>query len=585
MQFSLISRQLATEAGYISILLIFINLSIPFSLAYNSTTFSDNNVNLPTGSLVHSSIDFSTFNERDDSKTKPTSELAISQVRQIDLRDNTRSKFDESKRSDRKADDPLSTDCFAKRREISTKQQQSGNNQRSPDIHISSGYQRLRPKHGLTNLTHGTSSSFDNEHVPQCHQNGGYEPIQCHKIGYCWCVNKYGQAIKNSATLAGERPYCDISLYESESNDLLVVTGVSAQRIKNLLKSSGVPNPDSSSTNNQSNMETDPDSSLDQDGRNQSKDQETNFSRRVSTSLEPSLALVPNECTLSRQNAMERATKHTDDSIWIPECDMNNEKLYGEKQCHKSKVCWCVDQNTGLPLRTSEQLTKQTSINCTEIKRIIDTASTMIKSNMPKQQSSFFQGFSESCDADKRIEFVLFLINQFRRQLSEFVKLDPTSLPPPGFPSSNPYALSESQVSLWKFVTMDQDLDGKLDDREWSRFKVNFKLIDKSVDINRPYKQELYTHSTMTPLNIIRSQRRCWRDFLQFCSNGDILTNESITRAKWLSCTETPSRSNQFSPDKPIQQSSEHIPDAYTKAAAVARSKKKNPFLGILKPD
>lgn len=492
--------------------------------------------------------------------------------------------------NDKKLEEVLSVDCNAKREEILRRQKNLLENKVHHSVQhnnptLSSGFQRLKPKLSFANETLDTN--FGSEHIPRCTPNGRYEPTQCHKIGYCWCVNKYGQAIKNSAALASEKLHCDKNLYESESNNLLVVTGVSSNHMKNLLKVSTSLNTGSLSPSNQ--FEWDPETGVTSlDSRQTStKEQESDFSRRVSNSPEPSLALVPNECTLSRQNAIERASKHTDDSIWIPECDSESGKLYAEKQCHKSRICWCVDQNTGLPLRTSEQLTKQTSINCTEIKRIIDIASTYGKNNSQKSKFSFFHGSSEFCDADKRIEFVQILINQFRRQLNEYLKLNPNYSAPEGLPSANPYRLSESQVSIWKFATMDQNVDGNLDDREWSKFKVNFKLVDKFEEIHKTHKEDFNAQLLMTPLNIVRAQRRCWRDFLQFCGNGDILTDESISMAKWLSCTEIPSKLNgggrgrgRFSQPEPGG-----VPDAFTKAAAIARSKKKNPFLGILKSD
>lgn len=505
-------------------------------------------------------------------------------------------KADKSKKTNqRKVDEILSSDCFTKRDEILHKLKSFHENKAQqttkPNNPITTtGLLRLKPRLGFQNETYDAITNSESEHVPQCTTDGRYELIQCHKIGYCWCVNKYGQAIKNSAAPAGEKPNCDVNLYESESNDLLVVTGISANRMKNFLKAPGSSNSVSSPSNNQF------DPSAEQGNSNQDSSQmfsqvpENDFDRRVSNSPEPSLALVPNECSLSREKAVERASKHTDDSIWIPECDSGSTKLYAEKQCHKSRICWCVDQNTGLPLRTSEQLTKQTSINCTEIKRIIDIASNFAKNMSSKPQSAFFHKFSESCDAEKRIEFVQILINQFRRQIDEYLKRNPNYSPPEsiGLPTSNPYRLSESQVSIWKFATLDQDVDGKLDDREWSKFKVNFKLVDKLGEVYNSHKQDF--PFTMTPLNVVRAQRHCWRDFLQFCGNADILTNESITLSKWLSCTEIPSRSNVFTigdrgRSKFAQAEPSSVTDEQTKAAAITRSKKKNPFLSILMPD
>lgn len=463
-----------------------------------------------------------------------------------------------------KNDETLSTDCIAKRNEI---------------------------------LKLNVTRDEDSEHIPQCTSKGRYEPIQCHKIGYCWCVNKYGQAIKNSAALADKKPDCDSSIYESESNDLLVVTGVSANRLKALLRGGAASSSTSTVETEYSGFDTSSlaNSNHDSSGRGTSKSSESEFSRRVSESPEPSLSLIPNECNMSRDNAKERAEKLTDDSIWVPECDQSNNKLYSGMQCHKSKICWCVDQVTGLPLRTSEQLTTHASINCTDIRSIVDTATAMFDHDTSlsskKQTTLTFSGFSESCDAHMRVDFVHSLIDQFRHQLSEHLRLNPTSDIPEGLTSTNPYRLNEVQVARWKFSAMDSDHDDKLDDREWSRFKNNFKLVDSIQNVQELHRQQpRNTHISLSPLGITRVQRRCWRDFLQFCGNGDLLTDESISLPKWLSCTELPSKAKQISSsdDKTKTFDSDTGLEsnyANSKAAAIARSKKKNPFLGILKPN
>lgn len=545
---------------------------------------------LPTGPLSTSLSAPDLIRLSEEVKPNSAPAPSLNSPKQVKLQQNQllRTAAKPSTEQPRKGDkkrETLSTDCVAKKNEILLKQQRHSNAQvRSTQQHgtlhdnpLPTGFQRLKPK-----LAHNdtSDSNLESEFVPTCTDNGKYEPIQCHKIGYCWCVNKFGQAIKNSATSGGEKPFCDLSIYDSDNNDFLVVTGVSASRLKNLLKPHGATNSNSSAqTNSDSDIEP-PYSDTD------SKDS-ADFNKRVNSSQEPSLALVENECTMSREKALERASRHTDDSIWIPECDVKHNKLYAEKQCHKSKVCWCVDQVTGLPLRTSEQLKKETTINCTEIRRIIDQASSVF--NQPKLQSSHFNGFSESCDAEQRVEFVLSIINQFRRQISEYMKVDSNYVPPAGLPTLNPFRLSENQVSSWKFSTMDQDMNGKLDEREWNKFKMNFKLVDRFEEIYKSHKPDTDSQFAVVPLNIVRPQRRCWRDFLQFCGNGDFLTNESIGLSSWLSCTEIPSKLDSFGIDdgrgRVAGSEPETTPVANTVAAAIARSKKKNPFLGILRPD
>lgn len=487
------------------------------------------------------------------------------------------------KSSDKKQEEVLSTDCRAKRNEILTRQSSPSGARASQNTSPAlTGYQRLKPKHEGPSSpapNNETITNFgDGEHIPKCNQQGGYEPIQCHKIGYCWCVNKYGQAIKNSAVVAGEEPYCDQSMYESESNDLLVVAGISAQRIKNLLKP-GSSSTESTTPNGHMNFEADSSTeSLDSDGRQLVG---TEFNRRT----EPILPLIPNNCKTSRTNAKDRASKHVSDSIWVPDCDTENDRLYAVKQCHKSKVCWCVDQITGLPLRTGESITLRSSSNCTEIKKIVEMTASIARVNVLKSQPAFYHGSSEFCDADKRIEFVTSLNNQFRQQISDYMKQYPASSLPQGLSSTNPFTIGESQVSKWKFTIMDKDLDGKLGDREWSKFKNNFKLVDKLDEMENQFKQQKNSYFSLTPLMILRSQRKCWRDFLEFCGNGDLLNDESISLSKWLSCTDIPPKYIQASSDDRSMTPYSENTYAHSREAAIIRSKKKNPFLGILKPD
>lgn len=460
-------------------------------------------------------------------------------------------------------DGNLTTDCNSKRDEIVRRQLsiRDKDSQRAISLpNAADGYHRLTPRLDSNKTIlidiYG-DNDLENEHIPQCTGDGSFEPVQCHKIGYCWCVNKFGQAIKNSATNAVQRPDCDASLYESSTDGPLVISGVSSRNFKQIL------NDKSSAGKEAANFNTDAD---DQDRRQMHPDSE--FRKRVSASLEPSLSLIPNDCQMSRDKAREKAKKYLDESLWVPECDTNQARLYAIKQCHKAKVCWCVDQVSGLPLRANEQLSKQTDINCTEIKTL---ASVTSAHDHPK---SVYHGFSEFCDANKRYEFVSSLINQFKQQYSLYQQRSSTILSDKS--SIDPSKLSEDQVSRWLFTIMDTNLDGKLNDREWSRFKVNFKLVDKIDGSHSQYYKSFSTlHNPATsPIYILRTQRRCWRDFLEFCGNGDLLNEVSISLSKWLSCTELPPTAQQVSDIH-----------AYSEAAAIARSKYKNPFLSILKPE
>jgi hypothetical protein len=520
----------------------------------------------------------------------------------------------------KKQDDILSTDCFAKRNQVLKRQSQTNavtpasaraSSPATSTMQPLAGFQRLRPKidaHGggggsglgsaqpsiVLNMT--MANNFDGEHLPRCRQDGTYDPVQCHKIGYCWCVNKYGQAIKNSAVRSGEEPECEPSMYESESNNQLVVAGISAHRIKNILKSGGSAF-DSSTPNGNINFEATEPTTLSSDAATGDGHQqvEAHGGRLSGSGHEPVMPLIPNDCRNSRENAKNRAETQVNDSIWVPECDINDEKLYAEQQCHKSRVCWCVDQTTGLPLRASEQLSSRPIIhNCTEIKKILGITSkphaTAGSGKLGQQDATttttgaFYQGSSEYCDASKRADFVISLNNQFRHQISEYLRQNASSLIPADLGSTNPYQVSELQVAKWKFSIMDRDSDGKIGDREWSKFKNNFKLVDKAAELDNPFKQQKSPYFSLTPLLIVRSQRKCWRDFLEFCGNGE-LVDESISLSMWLSCTELPPKSITDEQTSRSSISTSENTYALSREAAIVRSQKKNPFLGILKPD
>ncbi|OXB72825.1 UNVERIFIED_CONTAM: hypothetical protein H355_011349 [Colinus virginianus] len=50
-------------------------------------------------------------------------------------------------------------------------------------------------------------SPVGNGHVPQCDEQGGYRPLQCHgSTGHCWCVDSAGQEIAGTRTAPGSTP-------------------------------------------------------------------------------------------------------------------------------------------------------------------------------------------------------------------------------------------------------------------------------------------------------------------------------------------------------------------------------------------
>lgn len=129
---------------------------------------------------------------------------------------------------------------------------------------------------------------------------------------------------------------------------------------------------------------------------------------------------------------------------------------------------------------------------------------------------------------------------------------------------------------------MDRNSDGALGDREWSKFKNNFKLVDLVDDAKQAMK---VSHAAAGLLMIPRSQRRCWREFLEFCGNGGLLEADSISLAKWQTCTDLPPKTIRDDMEQKGSMTVFENTYAHSREAAIIRSKKKNPFLGILKPD
>lgn len=467
------------------------------------------------------------------------------------------------------SDDSLSIDCYAKRSEILRLQT---NNNSSRDLSKSWGgnfpvptsYQRLKPNSNESHTTQSLAMDLGsdlNGHVPQCNKNGQYEPVQCHKVGYCWCVNKYGQPIKNSATHSGQKPQC-ASLFEVPVDGHQVIMTVTEENVKNFLPERTTPSPDGNSGSDSSN--------LDALGSGGIQNDRNNPDRRSGTSQEPVLSLITNDCSSSRDSAKERASKYPVDwDVWIPECDSKEKRFYAIKQCHRLKICWCVDQNTGLPLRFPGLLSKDQNINCTEIRRIIDLTTVSTEQNQEQQQQKpTYVGFNTQCDAEMRHDFVSSLMGQYQARITSQLKANNSSILIGGVTMKNPTKLTEDQIFKWAFSTIDIDSSGILDDREWSRFKSNFKLVDR---LDYHYHHFYKIDWSMIPLNILRSQRRCWRAFMEFCSNGQLLGGEvSMSLEKWLSCTELPHQTAGIR--------------AYSKEAALKRSQSKNPMLNF-KPE
>lgn len=421
----------------------------------------------------------------------------------------------------------LSTNCLAKREDIIRKRKQ-------PRRNSGSNTQELKPKLSTEfiekNVTQTDGWLFENEHEPNCTESGQYEPVQC-SMGFCWCVNKYGQAIKNSATNDPELR-CDPVLYDSQAGANHVMRGLSSEAADMLQAPTRNSLNTSSSLNDSTRGTGDP-------------------------SVDPLLSLIPNNCGLSRERAEERAAKNSVENVWIPDCDPSDRRFYDIKQCHKKKVCWCVNECTGLPLETKDQLSKDLSINCSEIIKNIDSSC--------KEPYVKYLGLSKHCDDQKRFEIVHSLLGQFKTRLSSQMRTE---------------KMSEKQIFEAMFATLDANKDGLVADREWFHFKENYKVVDR-LDPDSTNQQHLsYSYKpdwSKIPISISKYQRRCWRDLLDYCSDNDILEFEvSINLTKWLDCTRLPPLSQRH-----LYMGLNRIPHAYSYEAALYRRNSTNPMLNF----
>ena len=170
------------------------------------------------------------------------------------------------------------------------------------------------------------------------------------------------------------------------------------------------------------------------------------------------------------------------------------------------------------------------------------------------------------------------LVGQFRVQIDEYTSLNPNGTRPNGLSSRRPLELPEAEVLWWKFHLLDSDQDGRLEDREWCKFKMNFRLVDR---LDGQADGGARRGASWSPLSILRPERLCWRDLLDWCAGGRLLVRDSIDLARWMGCMGAGSGGWRGRERGAEWRGS----GASSGEAAAARRKKKNPFAGILRAD
>jgi len=75
--------------------------------------------------------------------------------------------------------------------------------------------------------------------------------------------------------------------------------------------------------------------------------------------------VVRNRCTEARLRALQLDRADPEGHIFIPVCQRGG-SLYQAAQCHAATgYCWCVDENTGIPIPGFS--TRNVTPNCTQL--------------------------------------------------------------------------------------------------------------------------------------------------------------------------------------------------------------------------
>uniref|UniRef100_A0A8C5MND2 Nidogen 2 n=1 Tax=Leptobrachium leishanense TaxID=445787 RepID=A0A8C5MND2_9ANUR len=186
-------------------------------------------------------------------------------------------------------------------------------------------------------------------YVPQCDEQGNYNPLQCHgSTGYCWCVNERGEEQEGTRTPPGRpEPQCRVfgsSLRCSEKRLLLLQE--QGLRGDHPVVGGFVPQCDDQGDYNplQCHGSTGYCWCVNEKGEEQEGTQ-TPPGRPQPQCRVPAPTQRPQTvCERWKQSLMEHYGGNPTSEQYVPQCD-----LYGDfspLQCHgNSGYCWCVDKD------------------------------------------------------------------------------------------------------------------------------------------------------------------------------------------------------------------------------------------------
>ncbi|XP_056021690.1 SPARC-related modular calcium-binding protein 1-like isoform X24 [Ostrea edulis] len=185
--------------------------------------------------------------------------------------------------------------------------------------------------------------------------------------------------------------------------------------------------------------------------------------------------VVRKSCLEEHASSLSQQSADPNGGIYIPQCTSDGK--YNIVQCHK--YCWCVNQDTGIPLKG--------------IKAIL-------ASKGPPQCNITAERAMPGCPFVKKSRFLTSLLSMFVSEMRN----DSTAS------QRNPKRNESDfeRAARWKFRSLDKNNNTNLDRREVKKFR---KLIPKQKDT-----------------------RKCSRNFLRYCDEN---TNKKISLDEWLSCT------------------------------------------------
>ncbi|XP_056021674.1 SPARC-related modular calcium-binding protein 1-like isoform X6 [Ostrea edulis] len=189
----------------------------------------------------------------------------------------------------------------------------------------------------------------------------------------------------------------------------------------------------------------------------------------------PEQEVVRKSCLEEHASSLSQQSADPNGGIYIPQCTSDGK--YNIVQCHK--YCWCVNQDTGIPLKG--------------IKAIL-------ASKGPPQCNITAERAMPGCPFVKKSRFLTSLLSMFVSEMRN----DSTAS------QRNPKRNESDfeRAARWKFRSLDKNNNTNLDRREVKKFR---KLIPKQKDT-----------------------RKCSRNFLRYCDEN---TNKKISLDEWLSCT------------------------------------------------